>query len=151
MRRRSEPFAGRSPNRRGNSLVELSLCAVLLSMVLLMSIELCRVVIVMSSVANAARAGVRYAIVHGSSRTGTGADGPSTPSSYAQVTTVAISYASQTLTKASNLVVTVTYPDGASAVGDRVQVSVVYPYDRFTTFFAFAPRLGSTAYGVITF
>ena len=123
----------------------------MLFMIFFMVIEFCRIVIVLTSVANAARAGVRYAIVHGSARTGSGVDGPSTPSSYSQVKSVATSYATHTLTNGSLLVVTVNYPDGAAAIGDRVQVSVVYPYDPFTTYFPFSIRLGSTAYGVIAF
>ena len=64
---------------RGTSLIEFSLCAFLVIMVLMSIIEMGRLVLLYTTVSNAARAAARYAIVHGSSRTGSGNTGPSGP------------------------------------------------------------------------
>ena len=120
-------------------------------MTLLGFVEICRMVVVSNALALSARAAVRYAIVHGSSRTGTGVDGPSSPSSYSQVTAAATSFASQSLMDTSRLVITVNYADSANTKGSRVQVSVVYPYNPFATWLSLSVRLGSTAWGVIVF
>ncbi|HYV61739.1 MAG TPA: TadE/TadG family type IV pilus assembly protein, partial [Bryobacteraceae bacterium] len=66
-----------------------------LSLILLLSIvEISRMTLVYTTVANAARAGARYAIVHGGTRTGSGVDGPSGPAQNpAQVVTVVRNFA----------------------------------------------------------
>ena len=54
--------------RAGQTMVEFSVVAVLTAITLLFVVEIGRTVLVYTAVANAARAGVRYAVVHGSSR-----------------------------------------------------------------------------------
>lgn len=137
---------------RGQSLVEFSLVAVLTVILLLGIIEIGRLVLVYTTVANAARTGLRYAMVHGSTRTGTGVDGPSGPGANpAQVVTVVKNFASAGLLRPSNLEITVSYPAASNAPGQAVTVRVVYPYDPLTTYFPLRVRLGSTTQGVITF
>ena len=70
---------------RGAGLIEFALVALQLMLVLLSLLEFGRMVLVSTSVANAARTGVRYAIVHGATRTGTGVDGPSSSGSTTNV------------------------------------------------------------------
>jgi Flp pilus assembly protein TadG len=143
----------RRGRQRGSTLVEFSLVAVLLFMVVFATIEFNRMVLVYTDIANAARAGSRYAIVHGSSRTGSGTDGPSGPSNNpSEVLTVIRNYAAAAPINAANLTVNVTYPDSSNAPGKRVRVSVVYRYDPFA--WASLPlgvNLGSVSQGIIEY
>jgi Flp pilus assembly protein TadG len=132
--------------------VEFSLIAFLLCIVLFSVLEVGRMVLVYTTVANAARAGARYAIVHGGSRTGVGVDGPSGPGNNpAQVVTVVKNFASAGLLTAAQLVITIVYPTASNVPGQRVNVTVVYPYDPLTSWLPFNLRLGTTTQGVIVF
>ena len=136
--------------RRGQGLLEFAIVGFMFGIVLLAVVEIGRAVLVYATTANAARVGARYAIVHGSSRTGTGADGPSGPGSNpAQVVSVIENIASAGLLTPADLVITVSYPDASNAPGSRVNVTVVYPYDALTTFIPWTVRLGSTTEAVI--
>jgi len=142
----------RREGNRGQTLVEFSLVA-LLSVILLLSIvEISRMALVYTTVANAARAGARYSIVHGGTRTGSGVDGPSGPApNPPQVVTVIRNFASAGLLTTSNLIIGVAYPGGSNAPGQTVSVTVIYPYDPLTSYFPFRVRLGSMSQGVIAF
>jgi Flp pilus assembly protein TadG len=137
----------------GQSLVEFSLVCVMLCLIMLSVLEVGRMVLVYTSVANAARAGARYATVHGSSRTAgaalTNASGPA--ANPAQVLTVIKNFASTGALTASRLIITVSYPGSSNAPGQLVTVTVIYPYDPLTTYLHWTARLGSTTQGVITF
>jgi len=139
--------------RGGQTLVEFVVVVLLTVVMLLFVVEMGRMVLVYTTVANAARAGVRYAIVHGSSRpVGTTIDSASGPGGNpAQVLTVVSNFAGAGLLTTSLLVVTVTYPGGSNAPGYGVNVTVVYPYDPLTTYFSKTLRLGSAAQGIIVF
>jgi Flp pilus assembly protein TadG len=154
----ANPLAG----AKGQGLVEFSLVAFLLVVLLFSVVEMGRMVLVYTTVANASRAGARYAIVHGNTRTGTGIDGPSGPGNTAQVQTVVKNFASAGLLSTGRLIVTVTYcaapypatcsPTSTSnSPGQNVNVSAVYPYDPLTTYLPLRVRLGSTTQGVIAF
>lgn len=137
---------------QGQTLVEFSLVAFLCMILLLSIVEISRMALVYTTIANAARAGVRYSIVHGGMRTGSGVDGPSGPAQNpSQVLTVIKNFASAGLLTTSNLIITVDYPDASNAPGQRVSVTVIYPYDPLTTYFPLRVRLGSVSQGVITF
>jgi Flp pilus assembly protein TadG len=143
----------------GQTLVEFSVVALLTVIMLLFIVEIGRMLLVYTTVANAARAGVRYAIVHGNTRTtGTTVDNASGPASDpAQVLTVVKNFASAGLLTTSLLVVHVTYPDqpqpllAANAPGQYVTITVVYPYNPLITYFSKTLRLGSQSQGVIVF
>jgi len=145
----------RSEGRRranGQVLVEFAVVAFLSLILLLSIVEISRMTLVYTTVANAARAGARYAIVHGGTRTGSGVDGPSGPAQNpAQVVTVVRNFASAGLLSTGNLVITVNYPGASNAPGQLVSVTVVYPYDPLTTYFPLRVRLGSTSQGVVAF
>jgi hypothetical protein len=150
-------IAGPSPGKgalsqRGQGLVEFAVVTVLTLFLLLTVFECSRMVLVYNTIASAARAGMRYACVHGSTRTGSGAVGPSGPSANpAQILTVIRNFASAGLLNTGNLIISVTYPGGSNAPGQTVVVSVIYPYDAFVTYFPIHPRLGSATQGVIAF
>lgn len=144
--------APRPAARSGQTLVEFSLIAFLLCMLFLSVVDMSRMLLVYTTVANAARAGERYAIVHGGSRTGVGVNGPSGPGNNpAQVVTVVQNFAGAGLLTTALLVITIAYPAGSNGPGKTVNVTVVYPYDPLTSWLPFRVRLGSTAQGVIAF
>ncbi len=147
--------AGKSwlSGRAGQTMVEFSVVAVLTAVMLLFVVEIGRTVLVYTTVANAARAGVRYASVHGSSRSaGATVDSASGPGNDpAQVVTVVKNFASAGLLTTSRLVVHVTYPGGSNAPGQYVTITAVYPYDPLTTYFSKTLRLGSASQGIIVF
>ena len=93
--------------RRGQTLVEFSVVAVLTVIMLLFVVEIGRMLLVYTTVANAARAGVRYATVHGSTRTaGSTVDSAAGPGGNpTQVLTVVKNFASGGLLTTSLLVV----------------------------------------------
>jgi len=136
----------------GQVLVEFTLVAFLSLILLLSIVEISRMALVYTTVANAARAGARYSIVHGGTRTGSGVDGPSGPGANPpQVLTVIRNFASAGLLTTGSLVIAVSYPGASNAPGQLVSVSVIYPYDPLTSYFPFRVRLGSMSQGVIAF
>ena len=142
----------RADKRAGQTLVEFSLVAFLTSITMLFIVEVGRMLMVYAAVANAAREGVRYAMVHGSTRTGSGSTGPSGPSANpAQIVTVIDNFAGIAPITIGRLVINVTYPGASNAPGQPVNVTVVYPYDPLITFFPSTLRLGSASRGIILF
>lgn len=145
--------AARRTGRHGQSLVEFSVVVLLLVIMLLFIVEMSRMVLVYTTVANAARAGLRYAVVHGNTRAaGATVDSASGPANDpAQVVTVVRNVASAGLLTTSLLVVHVTYPGASNAPGQPVNITVVYTYDPLTTYFSKTLRLGSATQGIILF
>jgi Flp pilus assembly protein TadG len=117
----------------------------LLSVMLLLGVfEMCRMVLVYTTIANAARAGTRYAIVHGS-------DASATSGQIQAVVTAYLRAAPMTAANAS-FQSTPNYPDSCTDPGCRVTVKVTYPYDPWVGYFPWGTiNLGSTAQGVITY
>ena len=139
-------------NRRGASLIEFTFIAFALIFVMLAGIEMSRMLLVYTCVADAAKAGARYAVVHGNNRTGTGVDGPSGPGNNPpEVVTVVTNYAS-TLINPANLTVSITYPNSANSVGSQVRVAVQYTYDPWVHIpFTSSVRLSAVSRGAISF
>jgi Flp pilus assembly protein TadG len=138
---------------RGSSLIEFAVSAVVLIMIILGIVEISRMVLISNAVANAARAGLRYAVVHGSFRTAPTGPADDPPS----VVTVVKNFAAAAPLDNSLLVgsttVKVRYLDLSNTPGSRVEVTVVYPYDPFMTYFPWGGtiRLGSISRGVVVF
>ncbi len=137
-------------------MIEFALISIMFVMILLGIVELGRMSLVYTTIANSARVGTRYAITHGSDRTGSGVDGPSgpgTPCTCTQIQTVVQNFSGAGLLTTSNVTVTVNYPDGSNAPGKRVQVIASYPYDPLVGFFnsRFSVTFVSSSEGVITF
>ena len=135
---------------RGATLVEFAMVVFLLIIVLLSIVEMGRLVLVYTTMANAARAGARYAIVHGGDLS-SGASGPAADP--AAVITVVKDFASAGLLNTDNLVVHVTYPSGLNTAGYPVVVTTSYVYDPLVSYFdsSLSVMLGSESEGVITF
>ena len=138
-------------SRRGSSLVEFALVCFQLLLMIFAAFEFARLIVVYTTVANAARIGVRYAIVHGGTSSATGVNGPSGPGANPQnVVDVVNNYAGVGLLNLSRLTVRVSYPDASNAPGSRVTVTTNYAYDPWAVLPLNVP-LGTTTQGVITF
>lgn len=125
--------------------MEFAICSLITVMLLIGVIEMGRLVLVYTTVCNAARIGVRYAMVHGSDNSAT----------TTQIQSVVNSYLSVAAINTSNATVTVAYPStsptSCTDPGCPVQVTVSYPYQPMTSYFPISVTLGSTSEGVITF
>ncbi len=105
-------------------------------------------VLVYTTIANAARAGARYAIVNGSDVSA------STSALTTQVQTTVKGYLSTASVNigSANLSIPVGYPDTTMIPGNRVTVTVSYLYDPFVGYFPFSGiHLSSTTEGVFTY
>jgi len=144
-------------SERGGTLVEFGQVAFLLITTMLAMVEFGRVLVVYTTVANSARAGARYAIVHGNDRTGSGVDGPSGPTACsdpppAQVATVIRNFASAGMLDTSKLTIKVCYSPSSNLPGTTVTVKVGYPYDPLIGWFKMlSVNLSSQTAGVITY
>jgi Flp pilus assembly protein TadG len=142
----------RVAGERGQSLVEFGLVVLVLLMLLFGVVEVGRMVLVYTTVANAAKAGVRYAIVNGSDSSAPCASGSTT----ACVTAVK-NYASAGGLNTANLLVSVNYPGTGcpstvtNAPGCWVRITANYPYDPFLGYFNLPSiNLGSGSEGAVT-
>jgi hypothetical protein len=129
-------------------MVEFAIVLFLLLSVIFAGFEFDRMMMVYTTLANSARVGVRYAIVHGSNRTGTG-DPPSGAANDPIVTGVIKDWAKIGFLNVNGLDVAVEYPSG-NTPGSPVIVTVTYPYDPLT-FIPVSVNLSSTSRGVIVF
>ena len=127
---------------RGATLIEFALIAVLMMLVIFASFEFGRMLLVYSSIANAAHVACRYAITHGGSN--------SQAATLDEIRTVAKNFAGTAPLNIANLRITVSPTPPLGAPGSTVSVTVTYPYDPFTIL-PLTVTLGSTSQGVITF
>jgi Flp pilus assembly protein TadG len=128
---------------RGQSLVEFSLSALLLVLLMFGVFEISRMLLVFTTVANAARAGCRYAVVHGS-------DDAATSN---QIKTLVKGYLSAAPMSFANATIAIGGTGGAGGnIGTTVSVTVTYPYDPWVGFYTgfFSINIASTSTGVIT-
>jgi Flp pilus assembly protein TadG len=136
----------------GSSMVEFALVAVMFILVLLGVVEMGRMVLVYTTLAESARAGARYAIVNGSDQT-VSPSGPGTPCTCTQIKTIVKDFASAGALDTSGLNITVSYPDGTNIPGSRVTVNVAYTYDPLVRYFnsILNVTMSSNSQGVITY
>ena len=142
----------RRQRERGATLVEFAIVAVLLFVVIFAVIDIERMLLVYTTMTHSADAGVRYAIVHGSKRSGTGPDGPSGPGANpTEVVNVVKNYAGMGLLDVSRVTVNVTYPNASNDPGKLVKVSISYPFDPFSVYFPLSVTMSGQTQGVITY
>jgi Flp pilus assembly protein TadG len=140
----------RKSAQRGATLIEFALVTLLLMIILFAGIEFNRMVLVYTALANSARVGVRYAIVHGSDRTTTaGSDPASSQSDPTAVVTKVKQFASVGMLDTSALRVDVVYPVD-NKPGSLVKVKVTYPYDPWVVL-PLHVNLTSATQGIIVF
>jgi Flp pilus assembly protein TadG len=137
----------------GAMLLEFSLSIWMLFLVTFLIFEFCMMVYTYSVLSNAAREGVRYAIVHGADSTS--CSGPSSGCSDPSGTNVAAqvkSYGSVSFHDLSGMTVTPSWPDGTATPSSRVVVTISYPYIAYLTLPGFNPStMQVTAEGRVVF
>jgi len=143
-------FAG---DDRGSMLIEFSLSVWTLFLVTFLIFEFCMLVYTYSVLGNAAREGVRYAIVHGTdSATCSGPSSGCGDSTGGNVTSVVNGYAAVSFHDTSGMTVTPSWPDGTSTPSSRVTVTITYPYVPYLTVPGFnAPTMHVTAEGRVVY
>ncbi len=115
----------------------------MLVVLLLAVFEFGRMLLIYTTVANAARVGTRYAEVHGNTNSAyTTSDIQSVVKNYLS--------AAPMNTSSANLFIIVS-PASGSSIGSTVTVTVNYKYDPFMTYFPLGVYLASTSQGVIAF
>jgi Flp pilus assembly protein TadG len=131
--------SSRAVRRRegGQAIVEFALTVVLLMLLMFALLELSIFIYTYSVLANAAKEGVRYAIVHGTNSgtpsgpsSGSASSPPCTASStnVTNVVNQAKNFAGFSVLSPSNVNVFVCYLDGDNKLNSLVQVSVKYVY-----------------------
>ena len=135
-------------SQRGSNLVEFSLVAFLVMLTAFASIEFDRMILVYTGLSTATRAGVRYAIVHGSDRTATG-DPASGTSDQSAVVALVKKFAAIGSLDTSTLNVTVSYPTN-NKPGSTVKITATYPYVPFVVL-PLRVTLTNTTQGIIVF
>jgi len=113
----------------GSALLEFALSVWMMLWVTFLIFEFCMLVYTYSVLANAAREGVRYAVVHGT--TNTSCSGPSNgcgDASGGNVIAVVRGYAALSFHDLRAMTVSPSWPDGKSTPGSRIVVTVSYPY-----------------------
>lgn len=123
----------------GQALVEFMFTIVFIFLVIVAFLELIMMMYTYNVLADSAKEGVRYAIVHGTGSTL--CSGPGTTVSVPPITcpdasgtnvvSAVTGYAKYSLHDTSAMTVTPTYMDASSAAPNRVRVTVSYPYQPF--------------------
>jgi Flp pilus assembly protein TadG len=115
--------------------------------------ELCLLTYTCSVLNDAAKQGLRYAIMHGT--TGSNCSGPDTgcsdQSPYAKVQATVLTTASASLHNISAMTITVSYANGTAAIGNPVSVVVAYTYVPYLNFPGLAAPLTFASKGNILY
>jgi len=122
-----------SPKKRqaGQALVEFAFVIIFLIVFLLSFIEITALLYTYSVLADSAKEGVRYGVVHGTLSTtcnGPGVAGVPCDAGAAGVKAAVTTYATVSLNNTAGMTVTPTYPDGTSKPSSRVRVVVSYNF-----------------------
>ena len=132
------PRFGRRRRQAGQGAVEFIFAILFLMLFVAGIIEIIALVYTYNVLAESAKEGVRYAVVHGSANTAacsgpgpSGVTGVTCDSTAANVSTAVTTYASYSLHDTSAMTITTTYPDSSSAAPNRVRVAISYPYQPF--------------------
>jgi Flp pilus assembly protein TadG len=107
----------------GQAIVEFALTLVILMILIISVLEMLGLIYTYTVIANSAKEGVRFAIVHGVDNSS-----PSGPGSTTAVSNRVKDFAGFAMHDVSNLTIAVSYPDGNNNLASRVQVSVSYPF-----------------------
>ena len=128
----AKPAARRS---RGQAQVEFVLSILFVILLIFGTLELILFVYTYNVLADSAKEGVRYAVVHGTDSatcSGPGGVGVTCPdSSGSNVQAAVKQYAQYSFHSTSAMTISVTYPDSSCDPPGRVQVQISYPYQPF--------------------
>ena len=136
----------------GSLVIETALALTVAIPMVLWLFELCMLVYTYNVLGDAARQGVRYAIVHGSDSAN--CSGPSsgcTDLTGANVSSVVNQAAAYSFHNLANMNVQVIYPDSSSAPPSRVEVAIVYNYVPYIELPGIATKLQLQAQGRIVY
>jgi Flp pilus assembly protein TadG len=124
-------------SEKGQAQVEFALTILFVLLLLFGIIELIMMIYTYTVLANSAKEGVRYAIVHGCDLDSGNCSGTCvfttsppncTDATGANVQAWVVNYAKASLHDTSAMTINVTYPDSSSVVPSRVRVTVTYNY-----------------------
>ena len=131
-----EATSGMRRNERGQALIEFGLLFLFLISLVISILEMSLFLYNYSVLTDAAKEGVRYAVVHGSSAGASVSSDPEsapwppcTTSADDNVFNAVHTYMSASAHKLAPLSVYLCYPEGNNNPGSAVQVTVSYPYD----------------------
>ena len=134
MNSRGKVYAA-SRRQQGQAAIEFALVVVFLVVLLVSILEMTMFIYTYAALTNAAKEGVRYAVVHGTSSgltvTGSAVSSPWPPCATAatgSLLSTVQTYASLSLHNTSTMSIDACYPDGDNKPGSAVQVRVSYPY-----------------------
>lgn len=157
---KSRSIIRKQQGQRGATMVEFSLTLLTVIFVLFLLFEFSLWIYCYNVMANAAKAGVRYAVVHGSGLSSSSQSGPAPGSGSASpgnsvcgtnvsdVVTEVNKWASFSIYKTTAMSITICYLDGTNAAPNRVQVKVSNPVTTFFSIFT-TPPVTATAQGRI--
>jgi Flp pilus assembly protein TadG len=137
---------------RGSLVIETALALMLAFPVIFVVFEVCMFTYTLSVLGDAARTGVRYAIVHGTDSSN--CSGPSSgcaDSGAANVQSTVQEDAANTLHDMSAMTVSVSYPDASSAPPSRVIIAIHYTYVPYLNLPGLAQAISATAEGRIVY
>ena len=129
--------------KRGQAQIEFLLTIVLFLLTLFGTFEVCRPLLSYTTLANAARVGIRFATTHGSENE-TAFQTTST-----EIQTIVRDFTAGSLIDPTLVTVTTTWPNGSSP-GDEVRVQVQYPYQPFILL-PMSTSIGTQSEGIVTF
>lgn len=136
----------------GSLMVETALALMVVLPVVFWLFELCMLTYTCGVLGDAARQGVRYAVVHGTdSSTCSGPSNGCADASGSNVVSVVDNAAAYSFHNLSAMTVQVTYPDGSSAPSSRVNVTVDYTYVPYIQLPGIAQKIQTTAEGRIVY
>jgi len=137
----------------GSALLEFSLSVWTLLLMAFLIFEFSMMVYTYSVLGDAAREGVRYAVVHGTdSSTCSGPSSGCSDASGSNVTAVVNGYAAVSFHNTSGMTITPSWPDGTSTPASRVLVTITYPYIPYLNLGIFsAPTMTIVAEGRIVY
>src|SRR5262245_40398340 len=119
-------------NRRGQAQIEFLLSVIVVLFVVIGIAQMIAMIYTYTVMADAAKEGVRYAIVHGCDLSAATCSGLCTPactdSTATNVENYAKIYLAASLQNPATIPVSVSYPDGSSLPTNRVRVTIAYPY-----------------------
>jgi Flp pilus assembly protein TadG len=142
------PAAGRTARpTAGQALVEFAMAALITLLLVLAVVEFSRIMLVYTTLADAARLGARYAITHG---TVPGNGVPTSSDIQSGVNGVVQKFLAPGTVNVNAAVISTSFPNGSATPGNAVQVNVSYPYNLLLSSLPINVTLSSTSEGVIT-
>ena len=162
------PHTGTASSRRGQALVEFAMVTLVLLMLIFGVIEIGRILLVYTTVTDAARQGARYAITHGTPPAGPSTTGTATNTDVGNMQTAVQAVVKSFLAagtvnvNSAGLTIATTFPNMSCAgatpssacsgttPGNLVQVTVSYPYDLLISYYPINVTVAGTSQGVIT-